>query len=767
MSRVKLRLVICLLLLSTPSLRPGLATASTPVTVIPAGTTLSAALNQLRSRDFTILFSDRLVTAELRITQDATIDNPRDTALRILAKYGLTLRSLRPGLFVVTRLPAPESTTPEKPPYELEPLTEIAIYASRYSSESPLTSTTQLERTDIENLAGLNEDVIRVTRTLPGTASTPLSSKTHVRGGLDDEMLVRFDGIPQLSPFHFKDYGAILGSIEPVTIDTLDFFTGVFPVRHGDRLSAVMDIHPRRSDNGNHHEIGLSLLAAHAMSVGETELNDSTSRWLVAGRSSSAGWVARAADIDNVEIEFSDLLIRGEQIVDDWTLAAGLSILQDELKYQNDDSDKEREQSTAGYRDNTLWLKATRDTTSDHRLALAFAKFDSKANRRGEWSGERISIGQVVENRQTDGYYFDLAWQKAGAWSLGTEFLKVSTRYDHSIRANFDPSLSAAFNRAPKLDRSTLINAETRSISAYASKLITLSSSWRVDLGIRADHRNQPRSAVDWSPRLAMEYELADGRFLRASAGRTSQGQRADELQVADGETTFHPVQRADQWVLGYEQLLADHGAWRIEAYRKRIHDPSPRYENLLNPVSLIPEMEIDRRRVAPDGALAYGVEFTGRYTLDEHWSGFLNYAWSEVEDDFGAIEVPRNWNQQHALLLGLQWRSGPWTLSGQGSWRTGWSRTEFRTGDTGALLPVVGERNRARWPAQWNLDFRESWRKPIEVGLLEVAPDVNNATNGSNPCCTDLRLLPTGLEARTRSWLPRYLNIGVVWSLP
>jgi len=50
---------------------------------------------------------------------------------------------------------------------------------------------------------------------------------------------------------------------------------------------------------------------------------------------------------------------------------------------------------------------------------------------------------------------------------------------------------------------------------------------------------------------------------------------------------------------------------------------------------------------------------------------------------------------------------------------------------------------------------------------LLEVALDANNATNRSNPCCTDLRLLPTGLEARTRSWLPRYLNIGVVWSLP
>lgn len=772
MRRVKLRpviwsLLIWSLLVSTFGLHPHIALASTPGTFIPSGTSLATALKQLRASNFTILFSDRLVTTDLKIAKDSVIDNPRDTAIRLLAQHGLTLRTVRPGLFVVTRLPALELAKSKDPPNDLEPLAEIAIYASRYSSESPLTTTAQLDRADIENLAGLNEDAIRVTRTLPGTASTPLSSKTHVRGGSDDEMLVRFDGIPQLAPFHFKDYGAILGSIEPATIDTLDFFSGVFPARHGDRLSAVMDIQPRRPDNGNHHEIGLSLLAAHAMSVGETRINDSTSRWLVAGRSSSAGWVARAVDIDNVEIEFSDLLVRGEHIVDDWTLVAGLSILQDELDYQNDDSRKDREQSTAGYRDNTLWLKATRETAAVHRLAFAFAKFDSHADRRGEWTGERISIGHVSEDRQTDGYYFDLAWQQLGFWSIGAEILSLSTQYDHSIRANFDSSLSTAFDRAPNLERQTFVDAETLSVSAYASKLITLSSEWRLDLGVRADRRDQPRRAIDWSPRLAMEYELADGRFLRASAGRTSQGQRADELQVADGDTTFHPVQKADQWVLSYEQLLADHGAWRIEAYRKQIHHPSPRYENLLNPVSLIPEMEIDRRRIAPDGALAYGVEFAGRYTLNEHWSGFLNYAWSEIEDDFGTTDVPRNWNQQHALLLGLLWRSGPWSLSGQGSWRTGWSRTDFETGVAGDLRPLIGERNQARWPAQWNLDLKASWRKPLDIGALEVSIDVNNATNRSNPCCTDLRLTSVGLETRTRSWLPRYLNLGVVWSLP
>jgi hypothetical protein len=31
----------------------------------------------------------------------------------------------------------------------------------------------------------------------------------------------------------------------------------------------------------------------------------------------------------------------------------------------------------------------------------------------------------------------------------------------------------------------------------------------------------------------------------------------------------------------------------------------------------------------------------------------------------------------------------------------------------------------------------------------------------------TDLRAVDGQLDVRTRSWLPRYVNLGVIWSLP
>jgi len=766
MSGVNARIVIYAALLLTFGIYPRPSLAAADVITIPEGTPVVAALELLRSRGLAVLFSDRLITTELRLRSGVSADNPREAAQRLLAEHGLQLRALRPGLFVIVRS-APERPEAAESLQDSAPLAEIAIYASRYSVDAPTTSAFQLQRSEIETLAALNDDTLRVAQTLPGTASTPLGAKTHVRGGLDNEMLVRFDGIPQLDPFHFKDYGAILGSIEPTTVESLDFYSGVFPVRHGDRLSAVMDIQPRRASGENHHEIGLSLLALHALSVGEAQVAGAETRWLMSGRSSSAGWVARAAGIDDTEVEFSDLLLRGERVVSDWTLVAGLSILQDELDYRDDDPLTGRELTSAGYRDNMAWIKGRRDTAPGRRMEIALARVDSKADRRGEWADDPIVEGLVSEDRRTNGYYFDIAWKQAGSWTVGAEILTLKSHYDHTIRARYDPALAALFARTPLLARESLIDARTQTISGYASKLFTLSSRWRIDLGVRGDHRTLPNDRLDWSPRLAMEYELAEGRFLRVSGGRNSQSQRAHELHVADGEPLLYTIQKADQWIIGYEQLLADHGAWRIETYRKRISDPSPRYENLLNPLSLIPEMEIDRRRIAPDSALAYGVEFAGRYRLDDQWSGFLNYTWSEVEDHFGLIDVPRNWNQQHALLLGLLWRSGPWSVSAQGSWHTGWSRTEFSTGESGKLVPLLGERNRARWPAAWNIDLRASWRKPLSIGVMDVHFDVKNLTNRSNLCCTDLRVVGGQLDARTRSWLPRYVNLGLVWSVP
>ena len=120
-------------------------------------------------------------------------------------------------------------------------------------------------------MPGLNEDVLRVTRFLPGTASNALSARSHVRGGRDEELAVYFDGVPLFEPFHYKDVQSLLGLLDPGSISKIDFFSGVFPARYGNRLSGVLDIAPRMFSGRDYNELGASVLYTHALSQGRLD----------------------------------------------------------------------------------------------------------------------------------------------------------------------------------------------------------------------------------------------------------------------------------------------------------------------------------------------------------------------------------------------------------------------------------------------------------------------------------------------------------------
>ncbi len=110
--------------------------------------------------------------------------------------------------------------------------------------------------------------MLRVTRFLPGTASNALSARSHVRGGRDEELAVYFDGVPLFEPFHYKDVQSLLGMLDPGSISKIDFFSGVFPARYGNRLSGVLDIAPRTFSGRDYNELGASVLYTHGLSAG-------------------------------------------------------------------------------------------------------------------------------------------------------------------------------------------------------------------------------------------------------------------------------------------------------------------------------------------------------------------------------------------------------------------------------------------------------------------------------------------------------------------
>jgi hypothetical protein len=164
-------------------------------------------------------------------------------------------------------------------------------------------------------------------------------------------------------------------------------------------------------------------------------------------------------------------------------------------------------------------------------------------------------------------------------------------------------------------------------------------------------------------------------------------------------------------------------------------------------------------------------VESTLRWQPAERWSGWLAYSWTESEDRFAGFEVPRTWDQRHAVNAGLSWTRRPWQLSGTAQWRSGWRRNALRVVDetTGALALLP--RNGLTYPQTLSLDLRATWTWALRASALHFYADIGNAGNRQTPCCTSYQLVENdgrwSLDRDYDSTFPRYVLLGVNWEIP
>ena len=130
-------------------------------------------------------------------------------------------------------------------------LGEVVIKTSafRQKAESPL-SATSIGVTEIYRSPGANRDISFVVRNLPGVATTNnFRNDLIVRGGAPSENRFFMDGIEIPNINHFATQGSSGGPVGMINVNfiqSVDFYTGSFPVSLGNALSSVMDITTRQ-----------------------------------------------------------------------------------------------------------------------------------------------------------------------------------------------------------------------------------------------------------------------------------------------------------------------------------------------------------------------------------------------------------------------------------------------------------------------------------------------------------------------------------------
>jgi hypothetical protein len=259
--------------------------------------------------------------------------------------------------------------------------------------------------------------------------------------------------------------------------------------------------------------------------------------------------------------------------------------------------------------------------------------------------------------------------------------------------------------------------------------------------------------------------------------GRFWQSQRLNELQVEDGVTEFYPAQRAEHLVASVEQRFPASLTARLEAYDKRLSELRPRWENLFNPFELFPESRADRILVEPEGGRSRGVELTVRRDGHERIGWWASYAWSRAEDVIDGADVPRSWDQRHAVSFGLDLRlPRGWNVNLGGVFHSGWPTTAVtgvlagNGGDEPDVELVLGPRNGGRYPDYYRLDLRAGKTFTTRGGEITIVLEVLNLTDRENLCCVEDFTYEVSDDGEVvvipeyGTWAPLVPSLGVQW---
>lgn len=726
-----------------------------------AGRSIEEAIRLLDARGLSIVYSTDLVTPDLRVVAEPESTEPSAMLREILAPHDLDVTPGPNGRLLIVRSRTPLPAAPVAPrPSEIE---DIVVTASRYRlTQGALDDATVLTAQDLVLLPEIGEDPIRAVAWLPGVARQDFASKPYIRGGVADETLVRFDGLRLYDPYHLKDFQSPFSSVDPGIVEELMIQTAGFPVAYGDRLSGVVEITPVRPGDEFGGRFSLSLFNAVGLLGGP--FNDGRGEWLASARRGNLDLVVDALDSDLGRPSYRDAYFRLAHDLGRHTrVSANVLLSDDDLEISDRDQE---EDAVAEYRDEYYWFNL-QWSDAEHRGASAqIAHTRLSRDRDGTSNLPGVTTGTLDDHRQ---FTIDTlaveGWWSQGArsrFSAGVEWRAVDGRYDYQDEAQFDLLfLYPGAQQEPVRVRDLEVRPAGDHYAAYLDWRLTVTEQLTTSLGLRWDRETlSPDGSDSLGPRVGLLWQAGAATRLRASWGRYFQAQGVDELSVSDGDPRIYPGQHAEHWIASLEHDFGRGLGLRIEAYRKQYDDLRPRYENLLNPLVVLPELMPDRIRIAPDSAQADGIEVSLDYG-NGPVSGWVSYGWAAVEDRVDGQDIARSWDQSHTVNAGVSYVGAKWDFTFAATWRSGWPTTQVEL-LTLEPFPLVetGRRSAERLGTYLRFDARVARRFDLGSGQRMTAfLEVSNLTNRRNACCVEYQI-------ETEEPVP-YLDVGPLDSLP
>ena len=608
-------------------------------------------------------------------------------------------------------------------------LDEEIVVTARYfvkDSDKPV-SAKRLTPQEIRSSAGSAEDIFRIIQSMPGVSGAGgKSANLAVRGGSPDENRVLLDNIEIYSPLHFARLGTSMGIISiinPALLQNVDFITGGFPVKYGDKMSSVFELQLKEGNRSKFNTDLNANLGGFGVLLDGPVPGDGTIVF-----SARRGFFELLTKIMNKPVapNYWDLVgkatydfgpkhklsLVGFYYLDDIERTGTIDDAGSELGRKYDYTQRDDYGSAIGI--NWRYLFSTQG------YLLTTAAFTS--------NGWKSSIGTEIDHNlngediKENEFYLtsELTYKINDALEIKSGFLFKTIDSQHYTWRAADTTRTGFVFPAdtvyffPETTYKTSVNLQTTFRPFLNLSLTT---------GLRYDYFEYTKE-TKFSPRLGLSYRISDKTTFNAAFGYYYQTPAAYQAALHPANEELRSS-RSVHYIAGFEYLLNYDTKISVEVYHKEM-------DNVFS--------SSDTSKVITNGGsgFARGIEFYMQKKMSNNFVGSFAYTYSVSKrmDEHQLSEYYFEFDRPHNITLVSSYNiSDKWQVGLKFQYATGSPYTPVVSSEqkNGKWYAVEGTKNSERYPDYHKLDIRIDRRFYFNNWTLSAYLDLWNVYNRAN----------------------------------
>lgn len=625
---------------------------------------------------------------------------------------------------------------------------EIVVEDERFTKPGDIaTSLKNLTSDEIRSTPGGFEDVGRVVQTLPGVSFVNDGrNDLIVRGGSPAENLFIVDNayVPNIN--HFGSQGATGGPTSIINLDFIrdvNFITGGFSAKYGDKLSSVLEIKQREGSRIKlMADLNLSATGFGAVLEGPIG-SEKKGSWLVSAKRSYLDFIFNAAGFGFVPEYYA---FQGKGVYDlnkKNTLTLNIISNIDKVKFNN--TDEEKKQNNSVLLDNDQWGYVV----GAEWKSLLSSKSYSTVNLTRTFTNYNYTGNDVVTNTE---YFKNIS--KEGETSLKAEYnIQVITTGQLTVGlegklVNFRNEIKKAQDTLYFIDPVTKsryildpVNItderNTYKAAAFAQWTQFIANRIKLNVGLRYDYFEFIEKKNYLSPRASAQINLLHDLYLNLSYGIFYQSPSYVWLISNPINRNLEDI-RADHYIAGLEYIIMPDLKASVEVYYKKysnypVSEERPYFILANNGGNFENQNNFGLEPLLSQGTgFANGIEFFVQKAFSKNY--YFNASLSIFQAKYTSLDgVERNSDFDNRVLFttfgGYQFGDG-WTLGGKFRFVGGRPYTPINPVDGTQL---VSEYNSARLPNFYSLDLRLDKKWTFSSWTLNTYIDIQNITGRKN----------------------------------